>query len=129
MAKLAFLFDCFDLLIFFLFSNIYSGPTHMSGHTLDLRITREQNTTVAGSPEVDCYLSDHASILCRLSASKPCQVVKEITYCKIKSIDLDRFREDLGSSELCNKIYPSLDDMVSGYDSYLYPPYSTSMHL
>ena len=45
--------------------------------------------------------------------------MREITYRKIKSIDLDRFREDLRSSELCNKIYPSLDDMVSGYDSSL----------
>ena len=91
----------------------------MSGHTLDLFITREHDTIVAGSPEVDCYLSDHASILCRLNASNPCQVVKEITYRKIKSIDLDHFREDLRSSDLCNKIYPSLDDMVSGYDSSL----------
>ena len=96
-----------------------TGPTHMSGHTLDLLITREHDTIVACSPEVVCYLSDHASILCRLNASKPCRVVKEITYRKIKSIDLDRFREDLRSSELCNKIYPSLDDMVSGYDSSL----------
>ena len=63
----------------------------MSGHTLDLLITHEHDTIVAGTPEVDCYLSDHASVLCRLNASKPCQVVKEITYHKIKSIDIDRF--------------------------------------
>jgi len=46
-------------------------------------------------------------------------MVKEITYRMIKSIDLDRFREDLRSSELHNKTYPSLDDKVSDYDSSL----------
>lgn len=46
-------------------------------------------------------------------------MVKKITYRKIKSIGLDLFRKDLRLSVLCNKIYPSLDDLVSGYDSSL----------
>ena len=67
-----------------------TGPTHMSGHTLDLIITRENDSVVANTPVAD--LSDHMSILCHLNTSKPWNMVKEISYRKIKSIDLDLFR-------------------------------------
>lgn len=33
-------------------------PTHISGHTLDLLITREHDSITTGEPVVDCFLSD-----------------------------------------------------------------------
>ena len=41
-----------------------SVPTHISGHTLDLVITRAQDPVVCSIPVADRYLSDHASVLC-----------------------------------------------------------------
>ena len=39
-------------------------PTPVSGHTLDLIIMREHDLVIYCVPLADCYLSDHASVLC-----------------------------------------------------------------
>ncbi len=39
------------------------GPTHRSGYTLDLLITRSTDAVLQGKPCVDAMLSDHCSIL------------------------------------------------------------------
>ena len=46
-------------------------PTHVSGHTLDLMITREHDPVISSVPVADRYLSDHASVLCSLNNAKP----------------------------------------------------------
>ena len=46
-------------------------PTHVSGHTLDLMITREHDPVISSVPVADRYLSDHASVLCSLNSEKP----------------------------------------------------------
>lgn len=92
----------------------------MSGYILDFFIICEYDIIVVGLLEVDCYLLDYVLILCWFNVLKFCWVVKEIIYCKIKFIDLDCFCEDFRLLELCNKIYLSLDDMVFGYDLFLF---------
>ena len=70
-------------------------PTHISGHTLDLLITREHDPVICSAPVADLYLSDYASMLCTLNSLKPGHVVKEISYRKLKSVDFDSLRSDL----------------------------------
>lgn len=47
------------------------GPTHESGHTLDLLITRAHEDVIRGVPVIDRYISDHAAVLCCLNSVKP----------------------------------------------------------
>ena len=46
-------------------------PTDVSGHMLDLMITREHDLVISNVPVADRYLSDHASVLCSLNSAKP----------------------------------------------------------
>ena len=55
---------------------------------------------VHGSPQIDRYISDHASILCWLSSYKPDLSVKSITYRKLRSIDMNQMKSDLKDSDL-----------------------------
>ena len=56
-----------------------TASTHISGHTLDLLITREHDPVICSAHVADRYLSDHASVLCPLNSPKPGHVVKEIS--------------------------------------------------
>ena len=91
-------------------------PTHIGGHTLDLLITREHDSVILDVPVVDRYLSDHAAVLCQLNSVKPRQVVKEISYRKIKSINVDILRSDLESSELYTRQFAYLGELTSSYN-------------
>ena len=44
-------------------------PTHESGHTLDLIITRQCDSVLSSVPVSDYFLSDHCSLLCDLVVS------------------------------------------------------------
>ena len=58
------------------------------------------NVCVIGPPTVDGYISDHASVCCKLLPEKPPAEEKVITYWKYKSIDLESFKGDLEASLL-----------------------------
>ena len=94
-------------------------PTHISGHTLDLLITREHDPVICSAPVANRYLSDHASTLCTLNSPKPGHVVKEISYRKLKSTDFDSLRSNLEKSELCTRDFSSLCELTSSYNSTL----------
>ena len=87
--------------------------------TLDLLITREHDPVICSAPVADRYLSDHASVLCSLNSPRPGHVVKEISYCKLKSFDFDSFRSDLEKSELCTRDFSNLCELTSSYNSTL----------
>ena len=70
-------------------------PTHVSGHTLDLMITREHDPVICNVPLADRYLSDHASVLCSLNNAKPGCVAKIIRYRQLRAIDFDALRQDV----------------------------------
>ena len=84
-----------------------SGPTHIHGHTLDLILTRSSERTLADTPVTDYLVSDHYAILCSLHTAKPSAQMKEITYRKIKSIDIEKFCTDIERSDLV--MNPSCD--------------------
>lgn len=43
--------------------------THNDGHILDLIITRFMDSTICKEPQVDRFISDHASVICHVLAS------------------------------------------------------------
>ncbi|CAH3164505.1 unnamed protein product, partial [Porites lobata] len=45
--------------------------THNNGHILDLIITRFTDSTICIGPQVDRFISDHASVICHVLASRP----------------------------------------------------------
>lgn len=46
-------------------------PTHISGHTLDLIITRCSDSLLSNSPITDYLFSDHFTVLCDLMLGEP----------------------------------------------------------
>ena len=65
-------------------------PTHSSGHTLDLIITRSVNDIMTTSPRTTCNLSDHSFIECLLDIPRPNISVSEGQFCKLKQINLEK---------------------------------------
>ena len=93
--------------------------THVSGHTLDLLMTREHDPVTSSVPVADRYLSDHASVLCSLNSAKPDCVAKIIRYRQLRAIDFDALRQDVEKSELCTREYSDLNELTSSYNSTL----------
>ena len=91
-------------------------PTHTSGHTQDLIITRSDSTLVS-CVQTGSLLSDHWSVKCDLSTERPKPEKKIITYRKLKNIDKNIFKEDitaeisqydlnnLSQEDICHWIY------------------------
>ena len=76
-------------------------PTHVHGHTLDLIITRHSDQIVQDPPQIDRFISDHASLLCKLLHDKAAVTTNVVTYRKLKSVDLDSLKDDLAAYGLC----------------------------
>ena len=93
-------------------------PTHESGYTLDLVITRAlpnfvRNVTVGEK------ISDHFAVKCQLALKKPGIEKKEVTFRKVNQIDFDKFNSDLcekfkGFDQLCD-----INDLTASYNSTL----------
>ena len=90
-----------DLLETFSLSQHVSGPTHLSGHTLDLIITRSSDDVVLASPKATFPISDHFIIQCPIGFPWPALSCKELTFRKLKNIDIAEFSADIASSMLC----------------------------
>ncbi len=91
------------------------GPTHRSGHTLDLLISRVDDTFLHGSPVVDTMMSDHWSILFMGRVRKPAPVMKRTSFRKIRDIDINSLRSDILESELLQNPPSELSSLVDCY--------------
>ena len=58
-------------------------------------ITRENDRLLLSYPVADTYISDHVSILCDLALQKPTALKQEITFRRLRNIDLLSFNHDL----------------------------------
>ena len=90
--------------MFSLFQHV-SGPTHFSGHTLDLIITRSLDDVVLVSPSATFPISDHFIIQCPIGFPRPALSCKELTLRKLKNIDIAEFSADIASSMVCTSIH------------------------
>lgn len=77
-----------------------NGPTHKKGHTLDLIITRAEDELVTSVEIRDPMLSDHSAVHCKLRLKKPPLERMEISYRKLRSVNMDSFNDDLKQSDL-----------------------------
>jgi hypothetical protein len=92
--------DLLNLLTSFGLKQHVGTKTHISGHILDLIITREASTLITERPRSTYYISDHAFVECTLSLPKPRLMEKHITYRQYKKINLTNFMHDINSSPL-----------------------------
>lgn len=93
--------------------------THRAGHTLDLLITRNDETLIDCISGCDPHLSEHFAVTCKLVMAKPSFAKKKIEFRKIKSIDLALFNDDILNSSLVRNLPDKLDSLVALYDSEL----------
>ena len=66
-----------------------TAPTHISGHTLDLIITRLSDQLDICSPWTVYLFSDHMLVYSKLQVCKPALKRSDITFRKIRSINND----------------------------------------
>ena len=88
-------------------------PTHRSGNTLDLVITRNDESTARDFDVFDPVISEHYVVSCSLALPKKAFERKEVNYRKMKSIDLQEFRDDISDSPLISTVYEAGHDLES----------------
>ena len=96
-----------------------SFPTHQSGHTLDLVITRDCNDIVLSRVTDGHFISDHCFVHAELGLPAPEVVKKTISYRNIKSMDMEAFKAEI--SHISEELLTTADsqDLVSKYDQTL----------
>ena len=58
-------------------------------------ITRCGDSLLSTNPIADCLFSDHFKVISDLTIKKPSLTIKQISYRKTKSIDIESFKNDL----------------------------------
>ena len=95
-------------------------PTHRSGHTLDLIITRADDKIAKNFHVHDPVISDHFAVHCQLALLKPPFEKKEISYRKLRSIDKTAFCDDIAKSPLMTvSDFMSTSELVDLYNKEL----------
>ena len=102
-------------------------PTHILGHTLDILITRDTSDVVCNVEVVDIGLSDndgnvirdHYAITCFITQPSPGTTRKTVSYRKLKSINVDSFRNNIQASSSLNDSSGTLDELTTRYVSAL----------
>ena len=90
--------------------------THIAGHIIDFVLSRASDNNIFNCSSSD-FISDHNTIVFDLACGRPHAKRQEITYRKIKSVDIDEFKSDV-TSNLSNEPI-SVDTMVSEYNDTL----------
>ena len=97
-----------------------SDATHRRGHTLDLVLSRSQDTIVQDTHAEDYGFPDHYSVFLRLLTERPPNPIQTACYLKIKSINLDGVVKDIHDSLLVGDHGEQpLDQHVSPYHTEL----------
>ena len=91
-------------------------PTHNNGHTLDLIITRKDETRINNLKVFNAAISDHFVLHCNVDLAKPRNVKSDISYRKLGDIDMLKFRQNILSSELYTSPAPTLEERCNQYD-------------
>ena len=94
-------------------------PTHRSGHTLDLMITRAEENIASNFSVHDPAISDHFAVSCTLALRKVPFERKRLYYRKLKSIDVLELRADIANSSLMNDDVEDVTVLMDNYNSVL----------
>ena len=94
--------------------------THVSGHTLDVIITRSSDNLIAGPVVTTLMLSHHLFVECLVHFPSPSLSKKTVSLPKLKDINIDVFKSDFSSSILwSNTCSWDFNDLVKHYSSTL----------
>ena len=93
-------------------------PTHISGHTLDLVVTRSSDNLIH-SVEVGTFFSDHNAVHCKLKLNKPAYAKNQVAYRKLKKIDHADFNRDIRDSDLITNPKSDLPGLIDQYNETL----------
>ena len=96
-----------------------SGPTHEKGHTLDLVITKSEDTLIRRTWVRDSAIADHFAVHCDLRLEKPSFREKMVTFRKLRSIDIESLCGDIRDSCLLDNPSDDLNALVEQYDNTL----------
>ena len=102
-----------ELLLEFGLNQHVSAPTHRDGHTLDLIITRGNDSVILTEPSADYFVSDHSFVVCTIDIQRPSSTTKTVTYRKFRNINIEEFKEDIKQSSLNDKMNGDCDDAAS----------------
>ena len=95
------------------------GPTHRSGHTLDVVITGESDNIVKNVTVSNPLISDHSAVHFLLDIAPPPPIRKELVYRKIGDIDIVKWRADITSAFSNIPADLTTCELVSLYDNKL----------
>ena len=76
------------------------GPTHVSGHTLDLLISHKMENLFQDITILRGLPSDHFAVIGQINFSHPKQLKRTISHRELGDIDLERFKQDTRKSSL-----------------------------
>ena len=105
-----------DLLETFNLQQHVTNSTHLHGNILDLIITRTSEELLAKPPRIERFISDHDCIICQLISPRTQFSVKNISYRKVKTIDIHRLKNDIKESAL-NLTSENIDDTIADTDA------------
>ena len=99
--------------------NHVKGPTHISGHTLDLMITEHDQPLIEGIA-TGHILSDHCFVDSILTVYHTKPPIKKIRYRKLKDIDSKKFNRDV-MNKMIELLDPAMElsSLVTEYDKRL----------
>jgi exonuclease III len=107
-----------DLLDSFNIKQHVDEPTHMSGHALDVIMSRDTDNLVQ-HVKVGDMITDHRLLLCNVHHPKPHLQEQKITTRKLRSIDLASFRSDIAEGLGASDDTTSVSDLLKKYESHL----------
>ena len=111
-----------DLINSFGLTQHVKHTAHLSNHTLDLVITRNDDSNIINSISVsDIGFSDHFAVKAKICLEKPLRQRREITYRLLKSINYKDLRHEIEQSTLlCDTAsFSTVADAVDMYESSL----------
>ena len=95
-------------------------PTHIKGHTVDLVLSRQCDTVQPTKPRRGDLISDHYTVLCNLTSSKPETLKRNLAYRNLKSINIEQFRNDIKELPLYEHFNDmTLEELTKAYDTQL----------
>ena len=87
-------------------------PTHLSGHTLDLNITREEDNLCVSDPVDKFYISDHSFVYSEIRVNKPKVIRRTIRTRRMKNIEENEIKKELEGIGEMIKRESSIDKAV-----------------
>ena len=86
-----------------------SGPTHKNGNTLDLLITSSDVDFLSNVPimseVINPKLSNHHAVRSQVKLKNPLFVRKNVTYRKLRSVNIQSLQTDIKSSTLMSDFF------------------------